>query len=97
MVGGDAGEGCGVGIAEVDVLDEEFVPVYCCGAEDDWWGLERVVLVLGEGMKERTTAIAGHACCAEGIVFVEAALLDGLLGEDIASCEEDLWFYQLLS
>lgn len=42
------------------------------------------------GRGKRTTTVGGHASCAHGVVFREAALLDEMLGEAIAGCEEDL-------
>jgi hypothetical protein len=41
--------------------------------------------VQGDGI--RTAAICAHSRCSERVMFIEAALLDGLLGEDITGGE----------
>lgn len=40
--------------------------------------------------KRVTAAVEGHSACAGEIVLVDADLLNGLLGHDIAGCEEYL-------
>ncbi len=44
----------------------------------------------GEGEGEVTAAVEGHAGCAGQVVLGGADFLDGLLGHDVAGCEEDL-------
>jgi hypothetical protein len=45
----------------------------------------------GDFMRGRhTTAVTCHPSSPRQIMFVETSLLDGLLGEDVAGCEENL-------
>jgi hypothetical protein len=90
----DARENRAVLRLQVHVLSEYAVPFCGCGAEDGYSCVSTLCcrcswnFVLGDS---RTASISAHSCRPERVMFLEAALLDGLLGEDVASGEEDLW------
>lgn len=98
MIARDAREDGPVFGAEVYVLDEEGVPFRCSGAEDGYVSMSAYLLSsrpaacvyadirgLGEMCRcLRTSSICPHARRPDGIMLIEAALFDELLGHDIA-------------